>query len=113
MPEDEVRSIIEKAVFSANINFPARDNGTRWPEHYREPDECRHSRECGSYSASQRWLRNQKGAVKCPPDLKREAPRGRDRQRQNLNTLRVSSDVATAARRGRLVACVIDCDGNL
>ena len=38
---DEVRRIIEKAIFSANIDYPARDDGARWSEYRREPEECR------------------------------------------------------------------------
>jgi hypothetical protein len=41
MSADEVRRIIEKAIFSANIDLPARDGGTRWSEYHREPEECR------------------------------------------------------------------------
>ena len=41
MSIDEVRRIIEKAIFSANNDYPARDDGTRWSEYQREPEECR------------------------------------------------------------------------
>jgi hypothetical protein len=41
MSDDEVRRIIEKAIFAANIDYPASYNGTRWSEYHREPEECR------------------------------------------------------------------------
>ena len=41
MSVDEVRRIIEKAIFTANIQFPASYDGKRWSEYHREPEECR------------------------------------------------------------------------
>jgi hypothetical protein len=41
MSIDEVRRLIEKAIFSANIDDPARDDRARWSEYRREPEECR------------------------------------------------------------------------
>jgi hypothetical protein len=41
MSVDEVRRLIEKALFSANIDYPARYDGTRWSEYHRDPKECR------------------------------------------------------------------------
>lgn len=41
MSDDEVRRIIEKAIFAANIEYPASYDGTRWSEYHREPEECR------------------------------------------------------------------------
>ena len=41
MSVDEVRRIIEKAIFSANIDYPTSNDGTRWSEYRRGPEECR------------------------------------------------------------------------
>jgi len=41
MSVDEVRRVIEKAIFSANIDYTARYDGTRWSEYHLEPEECR------------------------------------------------------------------------
>jgi hypothetical protein len=38
--QDEIRRIISSAVHSAFVDYPARDNGTRWDQIYKEQAEC-------------------------------------------------------------------------
>jgi hypothetical protein len=37
---DEIRKIIAGAIHSAFVDYPARDDGTRWDKIYKEPAEC-------------------------------------------------------------------------
>ncbi len=37
---EEIQKIIQGAVHSAFIDYPARDDGTHWDQVYKEPAEC-------------------------------------------------------------------------